>query len=244
MNNNSFDRYIRQTALPEIGIDGQRRLSNARVLCVGAGGLGSPALLYLAAAGIGHIGIAEFDTVNESNLHRQVLYSMNDIDEPKIDAAALRINEINPNVVVEKIKNGIKEETAGEVISNYDVALECTDSFRSKNMVCLSARDCKIPVVHAAVCGFKAQVSVFSPDLSAPCYRCLYRHSPEFRQNNAIIGPVAGLAGIVQAMQVIMLLTPHDDFEPLIGKLWEIDARTMKTRILNISKDKDCDVCK
>ena len=238
---NQFGRYIRQTALPEIGLAGQDRLSKAKVLCVGSGGLGSPALLYLAAAGVGTIGIAEFDTVNESNLHRQVLYDMGDIDMPKLDAAAARICAINPDVSVIKHPIDLCKNKADDVIPKYDIVIECTDSFKSKSTICQSASKHKIPVVHGAVCGFKAQVSVFMP--GAACYRCLYPVAPKCRQSNAIIGTVAGITGITQAMQVIMLITPHDDFAPLVGKLWEIDSRTMQTRIFDIPKDAKCDAC-
>ncbi len=238
-------RYIRQTALPELGADGQARLAQSRVLVVGAGGLGSPALYYLAAAGVGRIGIAEFDVVAESNLQRQILYTAPDVGAAKLEVARARLAALNPEVQISAHPQGISTGNAIALASGYDVVLECTDSFASKDAVCYGATRARVPVVHAAIDGFLAQVAVFDPaGVGSACYRCLHPVAPRSVRGGGVIGPVAGIAGVVQAMQAIMLLSPNPAFRPLMGRLWEIDLRTMAApRILDIPRDPRCPVC-
>jgi molybdopterin/thiamine biosynthesis adenylyltransferase len=234
-------RYMRQTALPELGVEGQARLAAGRVLVVGAGGLGSPALLYLAATGVGHIGIAEFDTVSESNLQRQVLYETADIGQPKVARAAARLMALNPHIAVAQHAQGVTQANVAILAAGHDVVVECTDSAAAKAAVCEGARRAGRPVVHAAIDGFRAQVAVFAP--GGACYRCLYPVAPSPARSGAVLGPAAGLAGTVQAAQAIALLAPHPGLEPLIGRLWEVDMRTMATRVLGIPRDVACPAC-
>lgn len=237
-------RYIRQTALPELGSEGQARLARSSVLVVGAGGLGSAALTYLVAAGVGRIGIAEFDVVAESNLQRQTLYATTDIGQPKIKAAVARLSGLNPGCAFTEYPDGLSTANAVGLCAGYDVVLECADSFASKDVVCSSAARARVPVVHAAIDGFRAQVAVFDPaGAGSACYRCLHPVAPRSVRGGGVIGPVAGIGGVMQAMQAIMLLAPNPAFRPLVGQVWEIDSRTMATRLLTVPRDRDCPVC-
>ncbi len=241
-------RYSRQLALSEIGEAGQERLLRASVLCVGAGGLGSPALLYLAAAGVGRLGIADFDRVDLSNLQRQVLFSSVQIGQAKCSAARERLLALNPDIDIEEFPDGIHSENAEELIGAYDVIIDGTDNFAAKFLINDACVKFGKPVVYAAINQFEGQVSVFdSTRGDAPCYRCLYPNPPTQRVMNCaeagIIGAVAGMMGVTQAAQAIMLLAPHENFEPLVGKLWTIDTRNMRTNLLDISKNPSCPVC-
>lgn len=236
-------RYMRQTALPEIGQQGQERLAKARILVIGTGGLGSSVLYHLAAAGVGHIGIAEFDTVSESNLNRQILYTTEDIGQLKIEIAAKRLHALNPHIKIAQHTLGITYVNAQAIFMTYDVIVECTDSFNSKEMICHAALRSDLPLVHAAIRGFSGQVIVFDSSCESGCYRCLYPIMPHSEQVHGVLGATAGLIGTVQAAQALMLAAPHPSFAPLVGKLWEIDIRTMHTRTLIVPKDPDCPVC-
>lgn len=239
-------RYIRQTVLPEIGSEGQRRLFQASVLCVGAGGLGSPALLYLAAAGIGRIGITDFDTVDESNLQRQVLFTTSAVGQSKAAQAKERLQALNPTITIETYEEGLNAENAPDLFQSYDVIIDGTDNFETKFLINDAAVKFGKSWVYGAIQGFDGQASVFNAQ-HGPCYRCLYPASPKARIANCaevgVIGAVAGLVGVTQALQVIQIITGHKSFEPLIGKLWTLDTKTMETRILTLSKNPDCPVC-
>lgn len=239
-------RYKRQITLPEIGLDGQEKLAHARVLCVGAGGLGSPALLYMAAAGIGHIGIIDFDMVDESNLQRQVLFTTDEVGGPKAVHAKARLQALNPEIEIIVYEEELTAENAPDLFQTYNIILDGTDNFETKFLINDAAAKYKKPWVYGAIQGFDGQASVFDAQCG-PCYRCLYPEKPKARIANCaeagVIGAVAGLIGVTQALQVIQLVTGHESFEPLIGKLWTLDTKTMRTRLLNIPKNPDCPVC-
>ncbi len=240
------NRYIRQTVLAEIGENGQEKLSQASVLCVGAGGLGSPALLYLAAAGIGHIGIADFDTIDESNLQRQVLFTTSAVGHSKAEEAKRALKELNPHISIEIYKDGLNDKNAPDLFQSYDIILDGTDNFETKFLINDAAVKYNKPWVYGAIQGFDGQASVFNTQDSS-CYRCLYPKPPKEQIANCaeagVIGAVAGIIGVTQALQVIQLITKHESFQPLIGKLWTLDTRTMQTRTLNIPKNPDCPAC-
>ncbi len=240
------DRYKRQIILPEIGEEGQKALLNARVLCVGAGGLGSPALLYLAAAGVGKIGIIEFDTVDESNLQRQVLFTTRSVGLSKAVVAKEKLQDLNPEIDIEIYEDELNAENAPKLFENYDVILDGTDNFETKFLINDASVKYGKPWVYGAIQGFDGQASVFNAQ-NGPCYRCLYPEKTKARIANCaeagVIGAVAGLVGVTQALQVIQLITGDKSFEPLIGKLWTLDTKTMQTRILNIPPNPDCSIC-
>jgi len=241
-----MNRYARQTVLPEIGEEGQKKLLSARVLCVGAGGLGSPALLYLAAAGIGYIGIIDFDVVEETNLQRQILFSTHALGEPKAAQAKERLQGLNPDITITAYEEELSADNAPDLFEQYDIILDGTDNFAAKFLINDAAVKYQKPWVYGAIQGFRGQASVFDAQ-NGPCYRCLYPEPPNTPIANCaaagVIGAVAGMIGLTQALQVIQLITGDASFEPLTGKLWTLDTKTMQTRLLNLPKNLDCPVC-
>lgn len=241
-----MNRYSRQICLPEIGEDGQRKLSSASVLCIGAGGLGAPALLYLAAAGVWRIGIIDFDRVDKTNLQRQVLYTEQDVGQPKAEAAARRLKALNLEIIIESYTQELNVETANHLFPLYDIILDGTDNFETKYLINDAAVKYGKPWIYGAIQRFDGQASVFDA-AHGPCYRCLFPHPPKAQIMNCaeagVIGAVAGLVGVTQAMQVIQMITGSAAFEPLIGKLWTVDMRTMQTHTLALSKNSQCPAC-
>lgn len=239
-------RYSRQMRLPEIGLEGQDRLLKASVLCVGAGGLGSPALLYLAAAGVGRIGIVDFDCVDETNLQRQVLFSTDMIGQPKAQEAVRRIRQLNPDIQAENYNAELDVESATRLFPAYDIILDGTDNFETKFLINDAAVKFGKPWIYGAIQGFDGQVSVFN-DRGGPCYRCFQPENPRATVMNCaeagVIGAIAGIIGVTQALQAIQLITRHPSFDPLVGKLWTLDARTMQTRKLSLRKEAHCSIC-
>ena len=239
-------RYDRQISLPEIGLEGQKKLLKASVLCVGAGGLGSPALLYLAAAGVGRIGIIDFDRVDESNLQRQVLFDTEAVGRPKAERAAQRLNALNPTIHIEAHDEQLNAENAARLFPGYDVIIDGTDNFETKFLINDAAVKFGKPWIYGAIQGFDGQASVFNYQ-GGPCYRCLYPEKPKGRIMNCaeggVIGAVAGLIGVTQALQAIQIIAGHESFEPLSGRLMTLDTRTMHTRILALKKNPDCSAC-
>ncbi len=239
------NRYLRQTILPEIGSAGQQKLADASVLCIGAGGLGSPALLYLAAAGIGRIGICEFDTVDESNLQRQILFSTADVGKEKAKVAQEKLQALNPDISVDTYGQ-LNAENIDNLFKNYDIILDGTDNFAAKYLINDAAVKYKKPLVYGAIQQFDGYVSVFD-SAHGPCYRCLYPEPPQTQINNCsesgIIGGVAGIVGVTQALQVVEIIVGHRSFNTLVGKLWVLDAKTMQTHILHLTKNNNCPVC-
>lgn len=241
-------RYSRHLIIPDVGMTGQKRLKNAKVLVIGAGGLGSPALLYLAAAGVGTIGIAEFDVVDESNLQRQVIHGVSDIDKPKGLSAKESINEINPYVNVVLHEERLDNDNVFGVFEGYDLILDGTDNFATRYMVNDAAYFLKIPYVWGSIYRFDGQASVFAPSLAddAPCYRCLYPEPPPPGMvpscaEGGVLGVLCAAIGSIQVNEGIKLLAGIGD--PLVGKLMIYDALEMEYRKLKVRKDPNCALC-
>ncbi len=236
-------RYSRHTILPELGEEGQKRLLNSSALVVGAGGLGSPALLYLAASGVGRIGIIDSDKVELSNLQRQVLHETSDIGRWKAESAADAINDLNPDVKADIYKERLTKKNAEEIISKYDVVLDGSDNFETRflvNDVCVKLNK---PLVTAAILRFEGQVTVFDMSAESPCYRCLYADIPPEGtmpscESNGIFSPVAGIAGTLQAAEALKLLADIDS--ELRGHLLVFEALNMNFRKVKLHKDKGC----
>lgn len=239
-------RYGRQVVLPEIGPAGQDRLAHARVLVVGAGGLGCPALQYLAGAGIGMIGIIDHDRVDISNLQRQILYRESDAGNPKVQAAKEAISALNPDIQITAYDEELTDRNAISLFSAYDIVIDGTDNFAAKFLINDAAVKLGKTVIYGAIQGFDGQVSVFDPR-HGPCYRCLFPAAPAAKIQNCaeagVIGALAGIVGTMQAMEAIKLIAGHESFSPLIGRLWMIDTKTMETRTIKIPKCPDCPVC-
>lgn len=246
-----MNRYARQTILPEMGQEGQECLKSASVLCIGAGGLGSPALLYLAAAGIGRIGLVDDDTVDISNLQRQVLFKETDQGTPKVEAAKAALAELNSECQIEAYHERFNTENAENLVNNYDVIIDGTDNFSSKFLINDACVKFGKPLVYGSILGFVAQVSVFWAG-HGPCYRCLYPKPPSGHIPNCaeagVIGAMAGIAGTVQALEAIKMALgftwcKEKNLEPLLGTLWILDARSMQTKTLKLHKRHQCAVC-
>lgn len=238
-------RYGRQLALPAFGIEGQRRLKSASVLIVGAGGLGSPAALYLAAAGIGRLGIVEFDRVEESNLPRQLLYSSADTGRPKLEAARERIEGVNPAVDLERFDTRLTSANALSILKGFDIVIDGSDNFPTRYLVNDAAVICAIPCVYGSVHRFEGQLSVFGAR-GGPCYRCLFREPPpaDLVPNCAeagVLGVLPGIIGTLQATEAIKLITGIG--EPLVGRLLLFDALAMTFRTIELRRDPDCPSC-
>lgn len=240
------NRYKRQIVLPEIGASGQDKISAASVLCIGAGGLGCPALLYLAAAGVGRIGIVDFDIVDESNLQRQVLYSVDQVGVNKATAAKDRLQTLNPDIEIHAYDEELNAENIEDLFHGYDIIIDGSDNFTTKFLINDAAVKLGKPFIYGSILGFKGQVSVFNLEGSA-CYRCLFPEPPSGHIPNCaeagVIGAVAGIIGTTQAMEAIKFIVGGDRFETLSGRLWTIDVRSMDTKILGLHKDRHCPIC-
>lgn len=239
-------RYARHIVLPEIDEEGQGRLLAAKVLVIGAGGLGSSAIAYLSAAGVGKIGIVEPDRVELSNLQRQILFETADIGRSKATSARDRVQEVNPDSAVEIFEERITSENANKLISNFDIVVDGSDNFETRFAVSAACLQEKKPLVSAAISGFSAQLSTFKPYLGGnhPCYRCLVPQIPERERNCAqegIIGPLAGMLGSMQALEVIKELLAIGS--SLSGSLLIIDALTMNIRKVALPRDSSCKFC-
>jgi len=239
------ERYSRHLLVPEIGIEGQLKMLDAKVLLLGAGGLGSPTALYLAAAGVGTIGIVDDDVVDLSNLQRQILHSDARIGEPKVDSAAQAINELNPDVEVVKYQTRLDASNIMEIIEGYDVIVDGVDNFPTRYLLNDASVRLKIPVVSASILGFDGQISVFAP-YQGPCYRCLYPTPPpaELAPScgaNGVLGALPGIMGVLQAIEVVKLITGSG--EPLIGRLVLYEALSTSFTDLKLRRDPDCPIC-
>ena len=243
---NKKNRYERQVVLPEIGLEGQSKISAASVLCIGAGGLGCPALLYLAAAGVGHIGIVDFDVVDETNLQRQVLFTMAHVGQNKAQAAKERLEALNPEIEIQAYAEELTDQNAEKLFCNYDVIIDGTDNFSTKFLINDAAVKVGKPFIYGSILGFDGQLATFSHD-GGPCYRCLFPESPKGHIPNCaeagVIGAVAGMIGTAQAMEVLKVVAPSENFKPLAGKLWTIDMRSMENNLLALPKNPECAVC-
>jgi len=238
-------RYSRQLSLPEFGVDGQQRLASARVLIVGAGGLGCPAAIYLAAAGTGEIGIVDFDKIDLSNIHRQILYSTEDIGRAKIDIARERILAANPNVDVETFDARLSSTNALDIMRGFDVVIDASDNFPTRYLVNDASVMLGIPTIYGSIHRFEGQLSVFGAT-NGPCYRCLFREPPPAGSvpncaEAGVLGVLPGIIGTLQATEAIKLLTGIGD--PLVGRLLLFDALTMSFRTIALRRDPDCPSC-
>jgi adenylyltransferase/sulfurtransferase len=238
-------RYSRHLIIPDVGVEGQKRLKNARVLCVGAGGLGSPALMYLAAAGVGTLGIVDFDTVDESNLQRQIIHGQSDIGRPKAESAAASVREINPLVKVEIHNTALDRDNVRELFSQYDLIVDGTDNFATRYMVNDAAVLLGKPYVWGSIYRFDGQASVFWAE-HGPCYRCLYPEPPPPGMvpscaEGGVLGVLCASIGSIQVTEAIKLLTGIG--EPLVGRLTVYDALEMEYRKIKVRKDPDCVLC-
>ncbi len=238
-------RYSRHLIMPEVGPEGQRKLKAAKVLLVGAGGLGSPSALYLAAAGIGTLGLVDFDAVDESNLHRQVLYGEKDVGRPKLEAASERIRDVNPNVRVVQHPERLTSENALDVLADYDVIVDGTDNFPTRYLVNDACVLLGKPNVYGSIFRFEGQVSVFATE-GGPCYRCLFREPPPpglvpSCAEGGVLGVLPGIIGTLQALEAIKLILGQG--KTLAGRLQLFDALTMRWRELPVRRTPACPVC-
>ncbi|PRY01990.1 adenylyltransferase/sulfurtransferase MoeZ [Allonocardiopsis opalescens] len=238
-------RYSRHLIIPDVGMDGQKRLKNAKVLVVGAGGLGSPALLYLAAAGVGTLGIIDFDVVDESNLQRQIIHGQSDIDRPKAESARDSIRETNPNVEVVLHTERLDSGNAFEIFEPYDLIVDGTDNFATRYLVNDAAVLLGKPYVWGSIYRFDGQASVFWAE-HGPCYRCLYPEPPPPGMvpscaEGGVLGVLCASIGSIQVNEAIKLLAGFG--EPLVGRLMIYDALEMSYRSVKVRKDPECPLC-
>jgi sulfur-carrier protein adenylyltransferase/sulfurtransferase len=245
LNNDEILRYSRHLIMPEVGMEGQLKLKAAKVLCVGAGGLGSPLALYLGAAGVGTLGIVDFDVVDFTNLQRQIIHTTSDVGRKKLDSAAEKIKAINPFVNIRKIDTRLSSDNALELFNEFDIIADGTDNFPTRyltNDACVLSGK---PNVYASIFRFEGQASIFGTE-DGPCYRCLYPEPPPpglvpSCAEGGVLGILPGLLGVIQATEVIKLILKTGD--PLIGRLLLVDALGMKFRELKLRKNPDCPVC-
>lgn len=238
-------RFSRHFLLPEIGEEGQRKLLESKVLLLGAGGLGSPTALYLAAAGVGTLGIVDDDTVDVSNLQRQVIHTTDRVGVPKVDSAEEAINALNPGVKVNKYPVRLDASNIVDIIKDYDIIVDGVDNFPTRYLLNDATVRLKIPVVSAAILGFEGQLSIFAP-YEGPCYRCLFRVPPpaELAPScgaNGVLGVLPGTMGLLQATEVIKLITGAGT--PLIGRLLMYDALDASTSEVKVRRDPECPIC-
>jgi sulfur-carrier protein adenylyltransferase/sulfurtransferase len=246
LSNEELARYSRHLLMPEVSVDGQRRLKAARVLCIGTGGLGSPAALYLAAAGVGTIGLVDFDEVELSNLQRQVLHGTRDIGRAKLESARDRLRDANPNLDIELHDCRFCSENASDLVARYDIVIDGSDNFPTRylsNDVCVWARK---PNVYGSIYRFDGQSTIFAPHLDGPCYRCLFPDppAPGTIPNCAeagVLGVLPGIIGLIQATETVKLILGIG--EPLVGRLLHFDALKMKFREFKLRPDAQCPVC-
>jgi sulfur-carrier protein adenylyltransferase/sulfurtransferase len=240
-----LSRYSRHLILPEVGMEGQQKLKAARVLCVGTGGLGSPLALYLAAAGIGTLGLVDFDVVDASNLQRQIIYSTKDIGRKKIDSAAEKLTALNPSLNVVKHETMLSSANALDILKDYDIVADGTDNFPTRYLVNDACVLLGKPNAYGSIFRFEGQASVFAAE-AGPCYRCLYPEPPPpglvpSCAEGGVLGILPGLVGVIQATEVIKLILGKG--ETLIGRLLLVDALNMRFRELKLRKNPDCPVC-
>ena len=245
LTNDELSRYSRHLILPEVGTEGQRRLKAARVLCVGTGGLGSPLALYLAAAGIGTLGLVDFDVVDASNLQRQIIHSTQDVGRKKVDSAQEKLNALNPALRVVKHDTMLTSANALEIFAQYDIVADGTDNFQTRYLVNDACVLLDKPNAYGSIFRFEGQASVFATK-AGPCYRCLYPEPPPpglvpSCAEGGVLGILPGIVGVIQATEVIKLILGKG--EPLIGRLLLVDALTMRFRELKLRKNPECPVC-
>src|ERR1700739_2311401 len=245
LSNEEVLRYSRHLIMPEVGVEGQQKLKAARVLCIGTGGLGSPLALYLSAAGVGTLGLVDFDVVDFTNLQRQVIHFTSDVGRSKLESAREKIAAINPNVNVKAFDAKLTSQNALEIFSGFDVIVDGTDNFPTRFLVNDACVFTGKPNVYGSIFRFEGQASVFAAK-DGPCYRCLYPEPPPpglvpSCAEGGVLGILPGLVGLIQATEAIKLILGAGD--PLIGRLLLVDALGMKFRELKLRKNPDCVVC-
>lgn len=244
--NDEIARYSRHLIMPEVTLEGQKKLKAAKVLCIGAGGLGSPIALYLSAAGVGTLGLVDFDVVDFSNLQRQILHGTKDVGRKKLNSARDRIKDINPNTRVVLHDAMFRSDTAMEIAAPYDIVIDGTDNFPTRylsNDVCVFL---KKPNIYGSIFRFEGQCTVFAPRLGGPCYRCLYPEPPPPGMvpscaEGGVLGVLPGVVGVMQAIEAVKLIVGIG--EPLIGRLIHFDALKMAFREFKVRQDPSCPVC-
>jgi adenylyltransferase/sulfurtransferase len=245
LSNEEVLRYSRHLIMPEVGMDGQLKLKAAKVLCIGTGGLGSPLAMYLAAAGVGTLGLVDFDVVDFTNLQRQIIHFTSDVGRPKLDSAAEKIKEINPFVEVRKFETRLTSANALEIFKDFDIIVDGTDNFPTRYLVNDACVLTGKPNVYGSIFRFEGQASVFATK-EGPCYRCLYPEPPPpglvpSCAEGGVLGILPGLVGLIQATEAIKLIL--DSGDPLIGRLLLVDALGMKFRELKLRKNPECPAC-
>src|ERR1700739_2655398 len=246
LSNNEIARYSRHLILPEVGMEGQQKLKAAKVLCVGTGGLGAPLTYYLAAAGVGTIGLVDFDVVDESNLQRQIIHSTKDVGRPKIDSAAEKLEALNPHMKIVKHETMLSSANALDIIKDYDIVADGTDNFPTRYLVndaCVLSGN--KPNAYGSIFRFEGQASVFATE-GGPCYRCLYPEPPPpglvpSCAEGGVLGILPGLIGVVQATETVKLLLGAG--KPWIGRLLLYDALDMSFREMKVRKNPKCPIC-
>ena len=245
MNDHELLRYSKQIMLPQIDIEGQQKINDSKMLIIGMGGLGSPTALYLAAAGVGHIVIADFDQVELSNLQRQIIHSTSDIGDDKVNSAKAKLLELNPNITVTVANEIMHSDNLASLIKDVDIVLDGTDNFESRFEINKACVECHKPLISAAVIRFEGQISVFKGyEVDQPCYQCLYSEQGNGREScveNGVLAPVAGLVGTIQALQAIKVLLGLGD--QLCGELLLIDGLDLSFRKVKIVKESECPIC-
>lgn len=238
-------RYSRQILLPQIDVAGQLRLKGSRVLIVGLGGLGSPVALYLAAAGVGELHLADFDKVDLTNLQRQVLHDTPSVGTGKVDSALARLAAINPQATLVPLRTALDEDSLAAAVAAVDLVLDCSDNFATREAVNAACVAAGRPLVSGAAIRLEGQLSVFDPRRDdSPCYHCLYGHGSEAEltcSEAGVVGPLVGLVGSLQALEALKLLAGFG--EPLVGRLLLVDALTSRFRELRVRRDPRCSVC-
>ncbi len=246
MDDEQLLRYSRQIMLPQVGVEGQQRLLDARALIVGLGGLGSPAAMYLAAAGVGHLVLVDGDCVDLSNLQRQIIHTTEDLGRPKVHSARETVRALNPQVEAGAIETRLDRTQLLEQVRQCDVVLDASDNFATRFAVNDACVQAGVALVSGAAIRMEGQVAVFLPgrEESSPCYRCLYKDQGELEEtcsDNGILAPLAGIVGSIQAMEAMKVLMGLGD--PLCGRLLLLDAHTMEWRTLRLPKDPRCPMC-
>ncbi|ALG67674.1 HesA/MoeB/ThiF family protein [Beggiatoa leptomitoformis] len=244
MDDNQLLRYSRQILLPQVGITGQERLQQSKVLIIGMGGLGSPAAMYLAAAGIGQLYICDFDTVELSNLQRQIIHNTADIGRLKVESAKTKLQALNPLIQITSIAHQLTEHALLEIVQQMDVVLDCTDNLTTRfaiNAACVNAHK---PLVSGAAIRLEGQIAVFHTDKNSPCYRCLFNHEIEPIETcsqTGVIAPLLGILGSMQALEAMKLLMNIG--EPLIGQMLLFDAMSAESCYVKLIKNPHCPHC-
>ena len=245
LSNEEVMRYSRHLIMPEVGMDGQLKLKQAKVLCIGTGGLGAPLGLYLAAAGVGRIGLVDFDSVDLTNLQRQILFGTSDIGRPKIEAAADRLRNLNPDIQMDQFETRLTSDNALDILKNYDIVVDGTDNFPTRYLVNDACVILGKPNVYGSIFRFEGQITIFGAP-AGPCYRCLYPEPPPpglvpSCAEGGVLGVLPGIVGAIQAAETLKLIIGKG--EPLIGRLLLFDALAMRFRELKLRKNPECPVC-